>query len=424
MNKKEKERSKLTLLYNQGRYKELKKEANSLLEINKNDYEALNALAIANRNLGNSNEAKENFITLVNMGINKDFLYSNAGNFFYDMGNINLSLKCHQHAVKINPKNLNSLNQIGMCLSNMGKDKEAIKFYKQAIDIDNSFQSAHHNMANSYRNLQIYDQASKHYEFSDKNLAKCQQLECLYHLNDQEEFYDRLTKQSKNYRPHPLAATLSAHAAIRYNREDNYSFCNKPFEFIENYNLFDQNTLDEGLIDEFIGVLNKSKIDKKQQSLLKNGYQSSGNIFLINEEPIQRVKSIISEAIESYKVKYDKYGATLISEWPDKFTLYGWIIVMSKGGSLGGHMHKEGWLSGSIYLKRPDKMGKDDGDIIFSLHGSNYPDIGNSIRNETVPINKGDIVLFPSSLFHATIPFNSDQSRITLAFDIIPDEID
>jgi len=30
------------------------------------------------------------------------------------------------------------------------------------------------------------------------------------------------------------------------------------------------------------------------------------------------------------------------------------------------------------------------------------------------------LVLFPSSLFHATIPFNANQQRITLAFDIIP----
>ena len=37
-----------------------------------------------------------------------------------------------------------------------------------------------------------------------------------------------------------------------------------------------------------------------------------------------------------------------------------------------------------------------------------------------VDIEKGDVVLFPSSLFHATIPFNSNKKRITLAFDIIP----
>ncbi len=32
---------------------------------------------------------------------------------------------------------------------------------------------------------------------------------------------------------------------------------------------------------------------------------------------------------------------------------------------------------------------------------------------------KGDIILFPSSLFHRTIPFNSDVERCVIAFDLI-----
>ena len=31
-----------------------------------------------------------------------------------------------------------------------------------------------------------------------------------------------------------------------------------------------------------------------------------------------------------------------------------------------------------------------------------------------------DLVLFPSSLFHGTIPFNSDEERHVIAFDIVP----
>ena len=31
-----------------------------------------------------------------------------------------------------------------------------------------------------------------------------------------------------------------------------------------------------------------------------------------------------------------------------------------------------------------------------------------------------DIALFPSSLFHRTIPFNSDEERQVVAFDLVP----
>ena len=72
-------------------------------------------------------------------------------------------------------------------------------------------------------------------------------------------------------------------------------------------------------------------------------------------------------------------------------------------------------------LRDQKNKKKVDGDIIFSLHGSNLPTDGKSFKTETVNIEKGDIVMFPSSLFHATHPFESDDKRITLAFDIIPD---
>ena len=96
------------------------------------------------------------------------------------------------------------------------------------------------------------------------------------------------------------------------------------------------------------------------------------------------------------------------------------MIDLKTGGSLKPHMHKEGWLSGSLYLSRPKRVRNNDGDIVFSLHGSNYPKEEKLFNEVVFSIEKGDMVLFPSSLFHATIPFTSDEKRITLAFDIMP----
>ncbi len=410
----------LQSLYEAGKFEELKRESLRLIALNENNIDALNALAIAYRNLDDSENAKNIFIKLVNSGAKSDHIYSNAGNFFYDIGNVNNAIQCHEQALKINPKNINSLNQLGMSNSNMGKDLEAIEYYKKALLLDPKSEGIHHNIGNSYRNLKKYQEASDHYELSQRNLSKCQQLECLYHLGDRDKFYDKLNQQSEKFSSHPLAATLSAHAAIRYDKKDEYSFCNKPFEFINKKNLFNRDDFTDDLINDFISSFNKNKFDKKEQSLLKNGFQSSGNIFLINEKPIQKFKNLILEEIEAYKENYSSFGSDLISKWPEKYTLYGWLIIMNKGGSLGGHMHKEGWLSGSIYLSRPPKEENDDGDIIFSLHGSNYPTDGKSYTATKVEIEKGSMILFPSSLFHATIPFNANQQRITLAFDIIP----
>ena len=83
-------------------------------------------------------------------------------------------------------------------------------------------------------------------------------------------------------------------------------------------------------------------------------------------------------------------------------------------------MHKEGWLSGSLYLKLSKLEGSSEGNIIFDLDGADYPTDGRDFPSKELNIEQGDIVLFPSSIFHKTVPFNSAERRVTLAFDVKP----
>ncbi len=409
----------INIFFNKKKYPEMQKAAISILKKDSTNPDALNALALSYRYLGNSLKAKDTFIKLVNLNPRKDYIFSNAGNFFFDIGNIDQALKCHQQALKLNPKNLNSLNQVGLSLSNQGKDDEAIKYYKESIRINNTIEASYDNLGNSLRNLKRYREASEAYSLSKKVLSRCQQLECLYLLGDKNLFYEKLEELENDNISHPLAAALSSHASVRYEEVDKHSFCSQPFDFIKKIELQKTDFLDENLIKDFFEDFNSMGISKKEQSLLSNGYQSSGNIFFSDRPAIQKIKKVIENQIDLYRKSSDK-SATFISQWPKKYMLYGWIIVINTGGSLSGHMHKEGWLSGSLYLEKPKRNNKDDGDIIFSLHGSNYPTDAKVFETRVVNIERGDMVLFPSSLFHATIPFESSQKRITLAFDIIP----
>ena len=52
------------------------------------------------------------------------------------------------------------------------------------------------------------------------------------------------------------------------------------------------------------------------------------------------------------------------------------------------------------------------------IRDSNYYD-AESAKVLHLP-KTGDIVLFPSSLHHKTIPFSADTDRISIAFDLVP----
>jgi hypothetical protein len=77
-------------------------------------------------------------------------------------------------------------------------------------------------------------------------------------------------------------------------------------------------------------------------------------------------------------------------------------------------------LSGVIYLKTIDSLDNEEGAIEFGLHGNDLPIIDKNYPRKLHRPKRGDIILFPSSLFHRTIPFTQDTERCVVAFDLLP----
>ena len=93
---------------------------------------------------------------------------------------------------------------------------------------------------------------------------------------------------------------------------------------------------------------------------------------------------------------------------------------MRKNGYQISHIHPDGWLSGVVYLKTASPLNNDEGAIEFGLHGYDLPIKDKNYPRKIFNPRAGDIVLFPSSLFHRTIPFTTNTERCVIAFDIKP----
>ena len=74
--------------------------------------------------------------------------------------------------------------------------------------------------------------------------------------------------------------------------------------------------------------------------------------------------------------------------------------------------------SNNFYLKIPTKIKGNEAGIQFHLNGDDFLIKDKNLPVKTVKPEVGDIVLFPSSLFHSTVPFTSSEERICIAFDL------
>ena len=160
--------------------------------------------------------------------------------------------------------------------------------------------------------------------------------------------------------------------------------------------------------------------------MLTNGKQSAGNLFKRPEASFRTLAELIKQAFLNYENTFNGADCELILSFPTELEFTSsWYVKMRQGGHLSPHIHEIGWLSGAVYLAMPTpREGALEGAFEYGTHGDNYPVLPpqqlSSFPTAHVMPTVGDIVLFPSSLFHRTIPFNADEERICIAFDLKP----
>jgi tetratricopeptide (TPR) repeat protein len=98
-----------------------------------------------------------------------------------------------------------------------------------------------------------------------------------------------------------------------------------------------------------------------------------------------------------------------------------WSVRLRSAGHHTNHVHPRGWLSSACYIALPDSMNDDDsteGILTFGEPGiATTPPLA---AEYSVRPRVGMLVLFPSYFWHGTVPFRSEQPRLTVAFDVVP----
>lgn len=141
--------------------------------------------------------------------------------------------------------------------------------------------------------------------------------------------------------------------------------------------------------------------------------------------PIADLESVIRDRVEAYMAALPEASDhPFVQRTPATFGLSIWGVVMPAQGHQIAHIHPAAWLSGVCYPRVPDLVRDDDerhaGWIAFNkppdhFHTKAAPDIRYFKPEE------GLMILFPSYLYHHTVPFAAEATRISIAFDVLPE---
>jgi uncharacterized protein (TIGR02466 family) len=394
------------------------------IEIQPGFFEAHGNLGAVLQAQGKLNEAIESYRKAI--AINPDARgFFNLGTALRNQGLLEDAIHSFQKAIAADPHYAEAHSNLGESQWHHGQLNEAVESFNKALAIDPDNISANYNLAVFLYDNGELQRAISHFERSQFGDWQERVLYCLYKTEQYETFKQKLGNSIRDNPTSPFLATLSAHYAVNFGVEDEYNFCKNPLDLVYHGNIQALSEPNSALLAELLSDINSAEISQRKQSRLHHGTQSSGNLFKRPEASFRKLAELVADTIRNYQQQYANEDCMFIKAFPDEIEFSSsWYVKMQSGGHLTSHIHEEGWISGAVYLAMPkNKVNKDDGSIELSTHGDGYPQKHGNFPTKTVAPNVGDVVFFPSSVFHRTIPFSSNEERICIAFDLKPQDL-
>ena len=121
----------------------------------------------------------------------------------------------------------------------------------------------------------------------------------------------------------------------------------------------------------------------------------------------------IKRSVERYICEHEAYQGVN----DHSFSLNLWANILGNKGHQISHIHPEALVSGVYYVSVPESIKQASqpdnrqGFLLFSQPETN--------NNRYIQPREGLIVLFPSYLYHETLPLEYEETRICVAFDVI-----
>ena len=330
-----------------------------------------------------------------------------------------LAIGCFEECLRINNKYDKAYFNLGITHLLLKKDDIALNNFKKNLEINPKNYDSFFQIAEIYRKKNKFDKSIEYYNLSSHEKTSYKKLQCFFESGSKNKYQNELKKIIELNENDRRIACLSAFASHQLKIQDEYPFCPKPIELIYKINISERIKDSKNFIELLLKEIlqQKFKWEPSGRTTIK-GFSTS--ILNDKEYPsLSNLKDLIINESKIYFNYFKNQKINFIQKKPNKFKFECWSVHLKKEGFNIPHIHPSGWLSGVFYLKIPNKITGNEAGIQFHLNGDDFKIINNSeMPSKKISPIFGDLVLFPSSLFHSTVPFNSDEERICIAFDL------
>jgi len=157
---------------------------------------------------------------------------------------------------------------------------------------------------------------------------------------------------------------------------------------------------------------------------VRGGTQTDGPLFSRVAPEIQQMRAAVVAAVEEYIAGLPAIDPRhpLLGLRRDRAVRFAgsWSVRLRDAGYHVSHVHPQGWISSALYVALPDANRGADPHAGWLALGAPPAGLAPApIEPHYVEPRPGRLVLFPSWMWHGTVPFGEGE-RLTVAFDVAP----
>lgn len=158
------------------------------------------------------------------------------------------------------------------------------------------------------------------------------------------------------------------------------------------------------------------------ENSLRGGSQTPRDLRSYPDPVIEAFFRAIDGPIRTYMARVGQGDDPLRARNTGEYAIRGaWSVRLRPGGHHVDHIHPQGWLSSAFYVETP-------GEALEREAREGWIKFGQPRFRTDPPLDPahyvrpqaGTLCLFPSYMWHGTVPFTTEESRMTIAFDIVP----
>jgi hypothetical protein len=173
-------------------------------------------------------------------------------------------------------------------------------------------------------------------------------------------------------------------------------------------------------LPELAGYLRSVHRARSQQldQSVRGGTQTEGLILSHVHPLIEQTAKAVRAAVASYVAQLPPTlpDHPLLSAPRDRTVRFAgsWSVLLRGGGFHSNHVHPMGWISSALYVELPQAEGESG----WLTLGEPQQELATGLAPfRKVEPKPGRLVLFPSTMWHGTVPFKAGE-RLTIAFDV------